>query len=66
MEWEPIRTAPKDGTPIVVIAKNGGGFWTLPIVTWWENKLNGYWWADEGKVLYHAPLYWLPIPPPPK
>ena len=62
MNWEPIETAPKDGTPILGYAR---GDYT--VVRW--NK-NGHYWtlcvcgtrADDGEWW---PTYWLPLPPPP-
>lgn len=63
MEWQPIETAPRDGTPI--LAWNGGVF-----VVYWESD-PGSWWVydppcDERAVWnVKQPTHWMPLPPPP-
>jgi hypothetical protein len=63
-EWQPIETAPKDGTKILVNAGRQGMF-----VTWWvphiAAKLGdryGWHYTSNGWL---APLYWQPLPEPP-
>lgn len=82
MEWQPISTAPKDGTWILL---TGGEFvkydWngdTEPDVVsgQYTNKLNGgldcHWrwqfaWLDGGFYgEYMNPTHWMPLPEPPK
>lgn len=58
MEWQPIETAPKDGTQIL-LGKVGGSM----IVGFW----NGYAWDDgdfDSNVSW--PSHWMPLPEPPK
>jgi len=58
--WQPIETAPKDVSAVVVLLPCG-----LAVVAYWEN---GRWssrpysemWDDLG------PTHWMPIPPAPK
>lgn len=69
MEWEPIETAPKDGTEIVALSAAQVGHHLgsyangpAPIVLRWF-KYNGLeawrdWDADP-----HWPKWWLPLPP---
>lgn len=63
-EWQPIETAPKDGTAILVYA---GQF--CYCVEWVEEF---DWWAVEDNKLGpfrlrgQAPTHWMPLPPPPK
>ena len=62
-EWQPIETAPKDGTKILLwatphqmlVAKN------RPIVGHFDRG----WWSDFNAVISHA-TYWMPLPEPPK
>lgn len=66
-EWQPIKTAPKDGTMILV--------W--PSRAWIEECDKGevvYWdveeetWAGYGPLAddYTGPTHWMPLPEPPK
>jgi hypothetical protein len=61
--WQPIETAPKDGTGILV---NAGGF--CYAVEWQEEF--GWWSVDDNKLgpfpLRGAgPTHWMPLPAPP-
>lgn len=55
MMWQPIKTAPKDGTEVLVYA---GGFF----VAYW----NGRSW-DDGDFYDHIDdvTHWMPLPDPP-
>lgn len=74
-EWQPIETAPKDGTVIIV--------WTnhdeVEVTSWYQTKGYGYepvpgtefFREVRGKVLYegwngNTPTHWMPLPEPPK
>src|SRR5205085_5223681 len=74
--WQPIETAPKDGTPILVFFKHGGG---VMRVTWDSPHYdevtpeNGIWCVDDNK---HGPYalrgysegddtHWMPLPDAP-
>jgi hypothetical protein len=62
--WEPIETAPRDGTPILVAA----GRRYYPMSCWWSEK-HQQWVIREsaGRVVYvDFPLtHWMPLPEPP-
>ncbi len=69
MEWQPIETAPRDGTNILVwwpsemhcpvTAHYSTGKWTNePGFAW---KFTG--WGQEKKT---EPTHWMPLPEPPK
>ena len=60
-EWQPIETAPRDGTPIIAIWVNPnqlGAYSQEPLIL-------RYVWFD-GKHIYSEPTHWMPLPEPPK
>jgi hypothetical protein len=66
-EWQPIETAPKDGTNILSWCKEYG----LVICSWTGHEDdNGQF--ETGWIAFHCfatykfnPTYWIPIPKPP-
>lgn len=66
--WQPIETAPKDGTPVLLLSPSfqpgdygnikGGLVW---VSGGWRNLGNG-WRNDYGK---EDPTYWMPLPEAP-
>ena len=67
IEWQPIETAPKDGTDILVMTGE-----TMHVVRW--INIHGdfdYWAVDDNKhgpftLRGKAPTNWMPLPEPPK
>lgn len=59
MEWQPIETAPKDGTRVVGYGRNIFGDYV-----WACRYLRGYW-ALDGNDLSVNPIMWMPLPEPP-
>jgi hypothetical protein len=66
MNWEPIETAPKDGTQILVYC---GDVWA--VVYWWDGyggvwrvaaDVNGW---NESDELSSTPTHWMSLPEPP-
>ena len=57
-EWQPIDTAPKDGTKIIYL--NGD---EVSCCRWAEDDAE--WWNDYTDQYAH-PIYWMPIPESPK
>jgi hypothetical protein len=53
MEWQPIETAPKDGSVIIV---NNYGI----DVGYWSAAYNG--WLTGGSRTVASPTHWLPVP----
>lgn len=64
MEWQPIETAPKDGTAVLC-------FWTRSVYV--DGRAyaiaqchSGTWVSvDDDEVEYWEPTHWMPLPPPP-
>jgi hypothetical protein len=70
MNWFPIETAPKDGTPILGWIPDDG-VWTS--VYWYRNEewphLNEWKLYSTGFECWYDgcdPVYWMPMPEPPK
>lgn len=69
-EWQPIETAPKDGTTIL-IARNLDPFgWIRGYATWQNlSRLGGGWISHGfgvfGELGLAEPTHWQPLPPPP-
>jgi len=64
-QWQPIETAPKDGTPILIFTERG-----QYVADWAEFEIE-YWHVHDGKfeprpVRGPAPTHWIPLPDPPK
>ncbi len=78
MEWQPIETAPKDGTLVLLWQKNSfpgpgsaiiGSFRTdqndedgEPL--WLENDYDD--WSTGYASTPSHPTHWMPLPPPPE
>ena len=64
IEWQPISTAPKDGTWVLLYHKGAklhewywdGGIWTD------DDMRNGLEWSDGE----YGPTHWMPRPEPPE
>lgn len=63
-EWQPIETAPKDGTRILAIAPPDGH----QIVAWGQSKRRANWRInfETGPAWWGAPTHWIPLPAPPE
>jgi hypothetical protein len=59
MSWQPIETAPKDGTSLLVYSDERiiAAFWSVPADDWAE-VVHGY--------TFYPPTHWMPLPEPPK
>jgi hypothetical protein len=76
MTWQPIETAPKDGTPILVWNGSSFGFYTragdMGVAIWREQALPGKdrwrWCAQDccDGVTTYDPTHWMPLPGPPE
>lgn len=81
MTWRPIRTAPKDATPVIlaVPSDHGPNGWAIGEARYIGDVGDGYsgwWWAGQDPGDYYGervtvadypPTKWKPMPaPPPK
>jgi hypothetical protein len=62
LQWQPIETAPKDGTSILGWMGEMGG----AEVIWWSSDNSGWDRGDYAPGGRPAPTHWAPIPEPPK
>lgn len=72
MTWQPIETAPKDGTPILLYKPNEKRMGAYLLAGFWDVE----WWACAGSKLvyfsrldqreYGHPTHWQPLPEPPE
>lgn len=65
--WQPIETAPKDGTRILIYDPT---HYRDPIITIAEYRCGG-WLGEDGGVYdccssEYEPTHWMPLPLPPK
>lgn len=76
LNWQPIDTAPKDGTHILVCQwplhgdpKDGLQMFVQNAAFWPENGEDGEWvvYNDQTYELpvFFSPTHWLPLPAPP-
>lgn len=61
-EWQPIKTAPKDGSHMLLMATQHQMLYQKPemIVGYWASG----WWSNGGHTLSHV-THWMPLPQPP-
>ena len=67
--WQPIETAPRDGTPILGYAGGEYAVVEYAVVEWVQPDNSGYWtlcvcgkYAEDGEWW---PTHWMPVPDPP-
>ena len=66
MEWQPIKTAPKDGTLFLAWEAH---YPYANVARWFQGRV--YWLAEELQLAYtgswsgHPPTHWMPLPDPP-
>lgn len=58
-DWWDIETAPKDGTPVLLIARKGN-----PWVDEWSKDFEGWFFCDQWETPIE-PTHWMPLPDPP-
>jgi hypothetical protein len=66
MQWFPMDTAPRDGTPVLA-ARNNDLFWEYTVVWWHDTGTTGgfYPWQANNTAYPEERLdYWTPIKEP--
>lgn len=59
MEWQPIETAPKDGSAVILVRK-----WADHMAICFYNETFDEW-VSRGSVPFHNATHWTHLPPPP-
>lgn len=59
-EWQPIETAPEDGTPILAWSDEGVSY-----VCWGLNGIWTFFQNHRGDKFHFRPTHWMPLPTPP-
>ena len=63
MEWQPIETAPRDGTEFLAFWSNAyGKFKFIQPMMWLNNRFVVTWDHDDDV----KPTHWMPLPQPPE
>ena len=65
MEWEPIETAPKDGTRVLLYDRFMREQDFAVFVGRWVMGLHGAGWYATPGAFSKRPTHWMPIPKPP-
>jgi hypothetical protein len=63
MSWQPIETAPRDGTDILAFEKVGG---KDRILTMRYDRMAETFVTNVHSFVAFDPTHWMPLPPPPE
>lgn len=63
--WQPIETAPKDGSDILALKKEVPAYCVVSFVDWADTNKGGWWNGDVAVSLNYFD-YWQPLPKPPE
>lgn len=63
--WQPIETAPMDGTDILLWFGHSVGW--ISLCKWYQKKKRGWCWvcSYDHKAHLWEPTHWMPLPEPP-
>jgi hypothetical protein len=68
--WQPIETAPRDGTEVLVACPFDDGSYEMSVASWWVKS-----WAARGRdndvrlpmlILDRQPTHWMRLPADPE
>jgi hypothetical protein len=59
-KWQPISTAPRDGTSILIYDADEGTTGSVRVARWRDDTIPTGWSGSE-----RSPSHWLPLPLPP-
>lgn len=71
MKWQPIQTAPRDGTSILVAVLGANNIFIAVYRKWYSESLRAdvvTWWSNGAKNSYQPdqlmlnPSHWMPLP----
>lgn len=65
-QWQPIETAPRDGTEILIAFGCGDGDVPPPLVCAWDDKVSGWLLVGLEVEITTAASHWMPLPAPPE
>jgi hypothetical protein len=60
MTWQPIATAPRNSTRILIAVPQPFGLPYIVTAAWWNTTYRR--WVSD---LWHEPTHWMPLPDPP-
>ena len=66
MKWQPIETAPKDGTHVLVCKESYYYPETASYRTYHPNAQGKATWRTNSMGVKITPTHWMPLPPLPK
>ena len=65
-DWQPIETAPRDGTVVLGWNKLDGILVYRPVTYGSNNQFAGWNAEYDGEGVADEPTQWMPLPPPPQ
>ena len=65
--WQPIETAPKDGTVVLIFQQDRSNFGGRGIAAgrFMEPPWDGWWGTCGDSIICMRPTHWQPLPEPP-
>lgn len=70
MDWQPIETAPKDGTWVLLTVRHVEGWPQMEVGQWTADQkyrvTKAPCWCDTEGLLLPGVTHWMPLPKPPE